>query len=324
MSKKTILWIIALFLLALPLSYAFEMSTGSYSVDSSHSGSSGNDITTASYVSRDTVTYEQGSNGEASTASYTFNSGWFTLIKKAVGNVTINSVECSNDTINYYPCSDMKSNMTVTHIKVDCTSLGNISDVRFTLYNSQDNVNYINNLPYTSKAGNYYILNSSYLIKDSGNWTLSVVCISSVGSDTSQTAWQVAWGWLKINLVQPVIDTSVQLFKIFTFQSKVTCEGGECGTLNVTLDPEHCAQKEVCRNDTIKVCNDSVQNVCEDSCHDVCMPGMINKTVQKCVNETKIDCPEKCYQECRQSCTTDETNKTACSDNCTEVCKQGL
>ena len=41
-----------------------------------------------------------------------------------------------------------------------------------------------------------------------------------------------------INLINPIIDTTVQIYEFFTFEANVTCSGGECGTVNVTLDPE--------------------------------------------------------------------------------------
>ncbi len=229
-----------LFLLVVPLISAFEIATSSYSVDSFHHGSMGNDISTGNNFARSTTTYEQGSNKDASTSNYKFNSGWFniTVTTETLGNTTINSVECSNDTINYYSCANMSYQNNITHIRVNCTAeSGSISEVKYTLFNSPDNTNYIDNVSYTYQDGDYYILNSSYLIQDSGDWNLTVTCYGS-GNDVDSTLWQLAWGWLDITLIQPAIDTSVQIYKFFTFQSRVECVSGECGTAEVTLDPK--------------------------------------------------------------------------------------
>lgn len=74
--KKAIM-VSLVILLALSIGCAFNVSTSSYTVESYHFGSAGNNETTSSYNSRSTTTYEQGSNPDGQTSSYTFNSGWF-------------------------------------------------------------------------------------------------------------------------------------------------------------------------------------------------------------------------------------------------------
>ena len=73
--RKIFVFIILIVLIQLV--YAFSVSTTSYEVKSSHQGSAGNDGSTTSYTFRFTETYQQGSNPNVVTTSYTGNSGWF-------------------------------------------------------------------------------------------------------------------------------------------------------------------------------------------------------------------------------------------------------
>jgi len=76
MNKSTRLMVF-LTLLIVPLVSGFNASTDSYSIDSYHTGSSGNEPNTVSYSSRSTMTYQQGGNTNATTNSYSFSLGWF-------------------------------------------------------------------------------------------------------------------------------------------------------------------------------------------------------------------------------------------------------
>lgn len=65
-------------LLFLPMAFSFNnASTTSYTIGSTHTGISGDDVSTNSYDARSTTTYEQGSNIDGTTTSYDFNLGWF-------------------------------------------------------------------------------------------------------------------------------------------------------------------------------------------------------------------------------------------------------
>lgn len=217
-------------------SYVFAFSTSSYDIEKVHQGLSGDKFTTSSYNARDTLTYQQ-ATGEGSTSSYLFNSGWFdvTLSTSVTGNATINKVEC-NDNNSWKNCTQLNYNDYLAKIRVNCTvNQGVMGDVRFNLYNQQDNTSYID-ASYNTIQGDYYILNSNYRLRDSGNWTLTVSC-SAINNETNQTFFNFPFGWLNASLVDPVANTARQLYSYFYFRSKVECIGGECGNINATLDP---------------------------------------------------------------------------------------
>ena len=224
---------------------AFSVNTSSYSVDSYHWGSAGDDISTSNYSGRFTTTYQQAGTKSGNTANYTFNSGWFGAEGQEAGNVTINEIFFSNETVfnhsSVFNSSVIVYDMNLTYIGANCTAqTGSVSNVTFRLFNVEDNVNYINTTAYTfNTTGDLYVLNSSYVIRDSGNWTLFVDCSGSSGSpQTSTTMWEIAWGAIQVNLIQPLNDTVVTLYEFFTFSTNVSCSNGECGLVNVTLDPE--------------------------------------------------------------------------------------
>jgi hypothetical protein len=82
---------IILFLLILPTVYAISAETASFTIDKFHLGSSGDNPETASFASRDTLTYEQGSNPNGETSSFLFNLGWFneTIVAAGETNLTV-------------------------------------------------------------------------------------------------------------------------------------------------------------------------------------------------------------------------------------------
>ena len=59
--------------------FAFLAFTGSFSIDSYHTGSSGEKGSTSSYTFRSTTTYQQPGNKDMTTSSYTINLGWFKI-----------------------------------------------------------------------------------------------------------------------------------------------------------------------------------------------------------------------------------------------------
>jgi len=256
--KRNLLFVGILLVLALFLisnASAVDVSTTSYSVDSYHLGSAGDDLNTSSYSVRFTTTYQQAGTKSGSTASYTFNSGWFNVSvsvqAEVTGNATINQVFFSNESIfnysNVFNQSEIVYDMNLNYIGTNCTAqTGSIDNVTFRLFNVEDNVNYINTTAYTfNTTGDLYVLNSSYQIRDSGNWTLFVSCQGSSGSPvTNTTLWEIAWGTIQVNLINPVVDTTVQIYQFFTFSANVTCSGGECDVINVTLDPEEVPVEE--------------------------------------------------------------------------------
>ena len=57
--------------------FAFQAIFGSLSLFNFHQGTAGNKAETSSYTFRSTTTYQQGSNRNVNTNSYSANSGWF-------------------------------------------------------------------------------------------------------------------------------------------------------------------------------------------------------------------------------------------------------
>ena len=299
-----------LFLLVIPVVSAFDFSTASYDVGSFHMGVAGGESNTSSYEARSTLTYEQGGNKDGNTTSYSFNSGWFGVTEEEVGNVSINSVRCSNNTVDYFACTSMSYGMNITHIEVNCTAnSGTVDDVRYNLFNTEDNTSYINNVSYTYSQGDLFVLNSSYFLQDSGNWNLTVTCIGANSTITDERAWNLPFGLLNVTLIQPVANISVQIFQFFTFQSQIECIGGECGTVNATLDPQHCEDLVTCTNETVEICEDTVEEICADICTELCINVTLNDT-----NLTE--------QQCSQSCTPSCTNQTVnvCTNSSQEIC----
>jgi hypothetical protein len=75
--KNKIIAIVFLFFLVAPFVSAFNASTDSYTVGSYHQGLSGSESNTTNYIFRNTMTYQQGGNANATTTNYQFNVGWF-------------------------------------------------------------------------------------------------------------------------------------------------------------------------------------------------------------------------------------------------------
>ena len=256
-------------------------------------------------------------------------------------SVVTSDLKCSNDSVNYYSCANLSYGTNVTHVRVNCSvAPGNVSSVKYNLYNLQDNESYIDNENYTFRNGDSYYLNLSYVLRDSGNWTLGAECSGTSGNltetDTSTALWYFPFGNISISLVNPVVDAVVQIYEFFTFSANVTCSGGECGLVNVTLDPEECVEVETCENVSVgEECVNVTQEVCEEEClivsEEVC-ENITIECVPECeevcieyeeINGTQGDCLEyeeqceECEDEVIENCTTIE--EEVCEEvNCTE------
>ena len=347
-----ILLVLTLFLIS--SAFALTINTTSFNVDSIHLGTSGTgNISTTNYQARDTITYQQASTSNLQTTSYTANSGWFFIESTSVGEVNITDIFFSNESVfnfsNVFNSANITYDMNLTYIGVNCTAAtGNVVNVTFSLFNTEDNITYINTTGYTyrlNESGNFtdlYILNASFQVRDSGNWTLNVSCFASGGGLTDKDAniWEIAWGAIQINLIQPLVDTSVQIYEFFTFSANVTCSGGECGIVNVTLDPEevNCVEEEVCEdlvvgtecvNETVQSCDKECSIVESEVCEDIITDNCIryetindsetdncleSEIIKNCTSEIKeicinVNCTEQIIENCtdivEQNCTTD-------------------
>ncbi len=336
--KFNLILIFGIVLLSLSFTSALTINTTSYSINSTHSGTSGTgNISTANYQARDTITYQQAGTRNVQTSSYTANSGWFSVETSLVDSVNVTEIFFSNETVfnysNVFNSNNITYDMNLTYIGVNCTAIsGSVSNVTFNLFNTEDNITYVNETGYTFKQGDLYILNASYQIRDSGNWTLNVTCSASGGGLTDKDAslWEIAWGSIVINLINPITDFTATLYEFFTFSANVTCSGGECGVVNVTLDPEECSEVESCENISVgtECVNETVQ-----SCDEECNVGI----VEECVEEISEVCEDVCVEhedingtqgdclEYREQCSDvtgevcNEVEKEVCEEvNCTE------
>lgn len=250
-------------------------------------------------------------------------SNWTFTVSTVVVPLTVSTIECSNDSVNYYSCGSMAYNINITHVRANVTASGNISDVRFNLYNSEDNTNYVNNQSYTYNTSSYYIYNSSYLLRDSGTWNLSVTAYGDGDSSVNSTSWSLDWGNVSLDWIWPTSDVNVTYHQFSTFSVNVTCTGGECGIINVTLDPEECHEEEVCEEIVVgeKCVNETVES-CEKNCSVEIVEECVEEVSDVCEIVEKEVCEEECVSEenCGEECETDsETGEETCSETCETV-----
>ncbi len=311
MKKFNLLLILGIVLISLSFASALNISTDSYSVNSTHLGLSGTgNISTTNYQARDTITYQQAGTRNVQTISYTANSGWFSVATQAVGSVNITNIFFSNESVfnysNVFNSSEIVYDMNLSYIGANCTPIqGSVSNVTFSLFNTEDNITYVNETGYTYSIGSLYILNASYQIRDSGNWTLNVSCYASSGGliDRDASLWEIAWGTVVVNLINPAIDTLVQIYEFFTFSANVTCSGGECGIVNVTLDPEE-VDGELCED--------------VETCENVTITNCVNETIESCDEDCSIEESENCEEITTDNCIGYEMINGTETDNCLE------
>tara|TARA_Y100000310_G_C20638048_1_gene792313 strand:+ start:450 stop:1259 length:810 start_codon:yes stop_codon:yes gene_type:complete len=241
--KKTFTLLIT-FIGILTLTYstlAFTITTPSYKADSTHLGTSTSNGSTQNFNNiRTTTTHQQGSNKDVTSPTYKANSGWFNLTVRTVltADAALSDVSCSKDNLTTVQnCESLSYGDTITHFNATCSAGTGIDNVTFLLYNLEDNTTQFDNISYTYQINNNFIFNASYYIQDSGNWTLNVSCFAnSIAVNSSK--WRLPFGWLNISVLSPTGDIDAEKFNTFTFESLVECVGGECGDVNVTLDPQ--------------------------------------------------------------------------------------
>ncbi|MBU0894028.1 MAG: hypothetical protein KKF48_03820, partial [Nanoarchaeota archaeon] len=165
------------------------------------------------------------------------------------GNVTVNfivndppivsNVECnisgiwsSCDTIDY---GDVVQGVRATCIDPD----GPVSSVGFVLNNIPDSINLIDGTEISGVGDVYtYDVNPYLTIEDSGNMDFTVTCFGNGGlSDTDVSSWLIDWGILSASFVYPQTDINVTQNLFSPFTSNLTCSGGECGDVDMILDP---------------------------------------------------------------------------------------
>ncbi len=147
-------------------------------------------------------------------------------------------IECLENSTIWQNCSGITYYDKLTKIRVNCTDIdGTINEAMVKLHNAEDNRTFFS--AYANEESNYWVYdNDDTPIKDSGTFKLEAVCTDSDDANsTSAVSWSIPFGRLEPYLISPVKDINVTKNKFFNFSSGVKCIGGECGDVNVTLDP---------------------------------------------------------------------------------------
>jgi hypothetical protein len=152
--------------------------------------------------------------------------------------VTANAIECEESST-WKDCSEVDFGETITRLRVNCTAGGGpITNASFNLQNVPDSTTFFS-ANATSNTTDYWIYdNSDLTINDSGQFSLNAVCYDEGSSAYSDSNWTVPWGVLNADLIG-IIGNAKNVSQNYTFEftSQLTCSGGECGFVNVTLDP---------------------------------------------------------------------------------------
>ncbi|MBN1502354.1 hypothetical protein JW930_02320 [Candidatus Woesearchaeota archaeon] len=170
-------------------------------------------------------------------AGNTTNSSVVTILSDAPP--LIHYIQCQEDNMTWGDCSIIGFSDYLTQVRVNCTDTQKVTNATFSLINIPDNYEFFNATT-SYQQGDYFILNiSDILIQDSGEFNLHVVCRDNASNERYDFAdWTVPWGTLVASLVSPSANVSVSKGVFFTWTSSVLCSGGECGSINATLDPE--------------------------------------------------------------------------------------
>ncbi|MBD3203388.1 DNRLRE domain-containing protein [Candidatus Woesearchaeota archaeon] len=153
----------------------------------------------------------------------------------------INQVQCEiNSSSNWHACSDASVwDSEILQVRVNCTDTDSqILNVTYNLSNVADSDTKFSSLNATSSSGDWwYFDNSDYLVQDSGLFNLDIVCNDGTGSAQETIEWITPWGILNTSWREPVDSTNVSKNRFTTFSSLTECFLGECGDVNITLDP---------------------------------------------------------------------------------------
>jgi hypothetical protein len=161
-----------------------------------------------------------------------------TTIETANQPPLVDSVQCEKEG-SWVDCSGVGYKDTITGVRANVTdSDGTISSVRFKLENLPDNQEFFDSTG-SSAGGDWYALNNYDLsIEHSGDFRLIVIATDDDTAQSSDSStWLVPWGALSASLISPAQDLPVYQNQAFSFQARLTCQGGECGDIEATLDP---------------------------------------------------------------------------------------
>ncbi|NTV23657.1 MAG: hypothetical protein HGA85_04755, partial [Nanoarchaeota archaeon] len=151
----------------------------------------------------------------------------------------ISNLECQRFGVVWGACSNVVYNDQFTAVRATCTDTdGYIVNANFTFSNLNDSYTFFST-NYSSQAGNVFTLDfGDITIQDSGAFNIDVLCLDNSSTANTYTgSWSVPWGTLTSQLISPSTNINVTQNRFFNFTSRVTCSGGECGSINATLDP---------------------------------------------------------------------------------------
>ncbi len=160
----------------------------------------------------------------------------------------------------WHNCSSIAFGDTITRVRVLCTDPEEgVTNASINLTNIPDSYTFFNNFTFDQDSDGYWIFdNPDLVINDSGQFIIMATCYDDESlSRTNYSAWEVPWGSFLIDLLNPNSDTSVMKNSFFTFSSRISCVGGECGNANVTLDPPNWWNESWNYRKTINITNPS-------------------------------------------------------------------
>ncbi|MFC1742079.1 hypothetical protein ACFL3V_06085 [Nanoarchaeota archaeon] len=292
-----------------------------YDLGDYHTGTAANDGDSTNYDSTFNIDYNQPANQDTESTSYTAKAGWYPEVM-VYEYAILHSVECSIDGTSFMPCANLQYNNTIKKIRANCTAVTTtINSVTFNLYNTEDNNAYINNAGYTSTENNFYTLSPDYLVQDSGNWNLTITCSDSEVTKTNSDTFSLPWGQLTTTQITPTTNTSKKQHDFFTYTTRVTCVGGECGTVEATLDPKVPTGVEIINHDTIwKKIWRFIENLGGNMITGATVTETICEEISTCTSEPAEQCTNTTVDICEEICTPDCTNYTNATQQCTESC----
>ena len=164
--------------------------------------------------------------------------------------------------------ADLDYSENVEQVRVTCLDQINqsaVANAAFTLFNLNGSENNITLTNSTSNTTTVYTLDSiDFTNVDSGTWQLTGNCYLDNGSSDSITeSTDIAWGTISFGLNN--IPTTAQKDSFFTYNTTITCDGGECQDVNIYLDP-FLSKKEATRNTAVsEVARNKVQEQISDN-----------------------------------------------------------
>jgi len=154
---------------------------------------------------------------------------------------SISSTECQINGV-WQSCESIQYNDVINQIRTTCDDPDGvgITSARFSLYNNFDqSIILQGSQPSSGTPVTVTWNNNDYTIEDSGGFELNATCTDVQGKTATQTiTWSLPWGTLSAQHNLPSSDPyQINNGESFTYQTTISCSGGECGTVTATLDP---------------------------------------------------------------------------------------